>query len=119
MTGGAQPCQTAACGVICLPEICRGILPLLLAHPPVCMGKDKDIQCIPETQTMGRENKASRSRNRKAEKGKGRREGNGKKSLLPIFAELPNLFTSFVPLCTFFLGQSFTWQLFRTATVER
>lgn len=28
--------------------ISRGIQPLLLAHPSVCMGKDKDIQYIPE-----------------------------------------------------------------------
>lgn len=28
--------------------ICGGIQPLLLAHPSVCMGKDKDIQYIPE-----------------------------------------------------------------------
>lgn len=37
--------------------------------------------------------------------------GKWQKSLLPIFAELPNHFTSFVLLCTFFLGQSFTRQL--------
>lgn len=32
-----------------VPGSCRGIQPLLQAHPCVFMGKDKDIQCIPET----------------------------------------------------------------------
>lgn len=57
------------CGAVCLPGICRGIQPLLLAHPCVCMGKDKDIQCIPESLKRGR-----KTRDREAEKGEGERE---------------------------------------------
>lgn len=29
---------------------CDGIQPLLLTHPCVCISKDMDIQCIPETE---------------------------------------------------------------------
>lgn len=62
------------CGVVCLPGICRGIQPLLLAHPCVCMGKDKDIQCIPESLNRGR-----KTRDREAEK----KEGEGKNDVKP------------------------------------
>lgn len=58
-----------ACGVIHLPGICRGIQPLLLAHPSVCMGKDKDIQCIPESLKRLRK---TRRRGRKKRGGKGK-----------------------------------------------
>lgn len=74
------------------------------------MGKDKGIQCIPESLNTGREDKKWRGRNRKG-------EGRWQKMFLPVFTELPNLFTGFMPLCTFFLGQRFTWQLCCTATV--
>lgn len=55
------------CGVVGLPGICRGIQPLLLAHPCVCMGKDKDIQCIPETEEREEagEGEAEKERGRK------------------------------------------------------
>lgn len=59
--------DASVCGAVCLPGICRGIQPLLLAHPCVCMGKDKDIQCIPETEE--REKKKETERQKKGEKG--------------------------------------------------
>lgn len=65
MAGGLL--DTSVCVVVCLSGICRGIQPLLLAHPCVCMGKDKDIQCIPESEERG-------ERERREEK-KRRREG--------------------------------------------
>lgn len=43
---GVSASAAAACTVC--PAICGGIQPLLLAHPSVCIGKDKDIQYIPE-----------------------------------------------------------------------
>lgn len=81
---------------------------MLLARPRVCMGKDKDIQRIPEN--AGREDGRWRGRKRKK-----RRWGKGA-DMAP--AELPNLFTRGTPLLTFFLGGGFTWQLLRTATLE-
>lgn len=53
------------CAVVCLPGICRGIQPLLLAHPCVCMGKDKNIQCILEGLSRGRKKKRDRGRSEK------------------------------------------------------
>lgn len=66
------------------------------------MGKDKGIQCIPENLNTGREDQRWRGRNRKGEKDKARMEGGrGQKLLLNVFIELPNLFTSFMPLWIF------------------
>lgn len=73
------------------------------------MGKDKDIQRIPENLNAGREDGRWRGRNRK------RRWGKDAK-MAP--AKLPNVFTRGTPLLTFFLGEGLTWQLLRTATLE-
>lgn len=47
-------CGLSRCQCVVWSVICGGIQPLLLACPCVCMGKDKDIQCIPESLNRGR-----------------------------------------------------------------
>ena len=80
------------------------------------MGKDKNIQCIPENQTMGRENKGLRGRNRR----EGERMDTEREmaKILSSHFHWTSLFSSFMPFSRFFLGQRLPQQLFRTTTVE-
>lgn len=52
------------CGAVCFTGICRGIQPLRLAHPCVCMGKDKDIQSIPESEKREAANESTTEKER-------------------------------------------------------